>query len=296
MSDVVPAQRTALDTLYRRHLTLGSRYALLDFPDHANVGDSAIWLGELVMLRGITGRDPDYVCTWHDFDEQALRTACPDGIVFLHGGGNLGDIWPHHQQMRETVLERLRDRTVVQLPQSIHFRDASAAARFAGIAARHPQLTLYARDTASLAIAQQMVGTVAALAPDSAFALGGQARREPDVPVLALMRTDKERVDSTPALPAGTFVCDWLEDDDGLSGDHAALATARVARGLRLLSRGQTIATDRPHGHILALLLDIPHIVFDNDYGKIGRYVATWTRDSPRLLRALPSPPRSVAA
>jgi len=116
------------------------------------------------------------------------------------------------------------------------------------------------------------------------------------VPVLALMRTDKERVDSTPALPAGTFVCDWLEDDDGLSGDHAALATARVARGLRLLSRGQTIATDRLHGHILALLLDIPHIVFDNDYGKIGRYVATWTRDSPRLLRALPSPPRSVAA
>ncbi len=237
MSDVVAAQRAALDTLYRRHLTLGSRYALLDFPDHANVGDSAIWLGELVMLRGITGRDPDYVCTWHDFDEQALRDACPDGIVFLHGGGNLGDIWPHHQQLRETVLEQLRDRIVVQLPQSIHFRDASAAVRFAGIAARHPQLTLYARDTASLAIAQQMVGTVASLAPDSAFALGGQARREPDVPVLALMRTDKERVDKTPALPAGAFVCDWLEDDDHLTGDHAALATARVARGLRLLSR-----------------------------------------------------------
>ena len=133
MSDVVPAQRTALDTLYRRHLTLGSRYALLDFPDHANVGDSAIWLGELVMLRGITGRDPDYVCTWHDFDEQALRDACPDGIVFLHGGGNLGDIWPHHQQLRETVLEQLRDRIVVQLPSTSAMRRQRCASQ----ASRH---------------------------------------------------------------------------------------------------------------------------------------------------------------
>ena len=116
------------------------------------------------------------------------------------------------------------------------------------------------------------------------------------MPVLALMRTDKERVDTASPLPADAIVCDWLEDDDDLSGDHAALATARVARGLRLLSRGQTIATDRLHGHILALLLDIPHVVFDNDYGKIGRYVATWTQGSPRLLHALPSSPRSVAA
>ena len=288
MSDVIAVQRAALDSLYRRHLAMGSRYALLDFPDHANVGDSAIWLGELVMLRRITGREPDYVCTWHDFDERALRTACPDGIVFLHGGGNLGDIWSHHQQLRETVLDRLRDRTVVQLPQSIHFRDSSAAARFAAVAGGHPQLTLYARDTDSLALARHMVGSAAVLAPDSAFALGRQARGEADVPVLALMRTDKERVASAAALPPGAISCDWLEDDDDIDGDHATQAMARVARGLRLLSRGLTIVTDRLHGHILALLLDIPHVVRDNDYGKIGSYVATWTGDSPRLLAALP--------
>ncbi|RZM06107.1 MAG: exopolysaccharide biosynthesis protein, partial [Sphingomonas sp.] len=56
-SDHLGEQRTLLTALYRTHVAPGSRYALVDFPDHANVGDSAIWLGELAMLRQVTGRD-----------------------------------------------------------------------------------------------------------------------------------------------------------------------------------------------------------------------------------------------
>jgi len=283
MSDVVAAQRRALDRLYRRHLHPGSRYALLDFPDHANVGDSAIWLGELAAMRAVTGRDPAYVCTWHDFDEAALRAALPDGTIFLHGGGNLGDIWPHHQRLREHVLDRLTDRGIVQLPQSIHFGDADGAARFAAIAARHPDFHLYVRDRASLRIALEWAGPAATLAPDSAFALGRQPRVKADVPVLALLRTDAERGGDQPDLPAGALACDWLDDEEPMTGDHEARATARLHRGLRLLSRGETIVTDRLHGHILALLLGIPHAVRDNSYGKIADYVAAWTADSALL-------------
>ncbi len=286
MTDVIAAQQAALNDLYRRHVGPGGRYALLDFPDHANVGDSAIWLGELTMLRAITGREPDFVCTWHDFDEARLRRAAPDATIFLHGGGNLGDIWPHHQRLRETVLTRLRDRTVVQLPQSIHFGSGDAAARFAGIAAAHPDLTLYVRDRPSLTIAHGMIGERAMLAPDSAFALGRQSRGRPDVPLLALLRTDGEGVDPPMPIPADALVCDWLDEDAPVPGVHAAQAASRVARGLRLLSRGEAIITDRLHVHILALLLDIPHVVLDNSYGKIGRYMDAWTAASPRVRRA----------
>jgi pyruvyl transferase EpsO len=72
------------------------------------------------MLRAITGRAPDHVCTWDAFDADAFRRDSPAGVVFLHGGGNLGDIWPHHQHFREAMLAEFRDRTIVQLPQSIH--------------------------------------------------------------------------------------------------------------------------------------------------------------------------------
>ena len=124
---LISTHRDCLRQIYAQHLRWGSPYALVDFPDHANVGDSAIWLGELVLLRAITGRDPSYVSAWHDFDRDAFLHSCPDGPVLIHGGGNLGDLWSHHQRFRESLLTAFPDRTIVQLPQSIFFRDGGAA-------------------------------------------------------------------------------------------------------------------------------------------------------------------------
>lgn len=266
----------ALDQLYRAHVGPGDPYALVDFPDHANVGDSAIWLGEIAMLRGITGHEPAYVSTWHDFDAEAFRRACPTGTLFLHGGGNLGDIWPHHQQFREHILATVRDRAVVQLPQSIHFRNPDGVARFAGLATEHPDFTLYVRDRPSLDFASARLSCPTHLAPDSAFALGHQSRAPADCDVLMLLRTDDERRDHATMPSAGNTMVDWLEDDPDLPRAFTSQARARVDRGLRLLSRGRVIVTDRLHGHILADLLGIPHVVLDNDYGKIAAYLAAW--------------------
>ncbi|WP_298093134.1 polysaccharide pyruvyl transferase family protein [uncultured Sphingomonas sp.] len=268
--------RQILDQVYRTHVAPGDTYALVDFPDHANVGDSAIWLGEIAMLRAVTGRDPAYVSTWHDFDAEAFRRACPAGTLFLHGGGNLGDIWPHHQHFREQILADVRDRPVVQLPQSIHFRHPDNAARFATLAAAHPDFTLYVRDRPSVAFANSHLACSAHLASDSAFALGPQTRMPADCDVLMLLRTDDERRDHVAMPSASAVVVDWLDDEPGLPAFHEAQAKARVDRGLRLLSTGRVIVTDRLHGHILADLLGIPHVVLDNDYGKIAAYLAAW--------------------
>jgi pyruvyl transferase EpsO len=296
MTDVVTRQQVALRALYERHVGMGDRYALVDFPDHANVGDSAIWLGEIAMLRALTGRDPDYVATWDGFDAAAFRAASPEGVLFLHGGGNLGDIWRHHQQFRERLLGEVPDRTIVQLPQSIHFRSPDGIATFAALVGRHPDVHLYVRDRPSLALARRHCDCPIDLAPDSAFALGRQVRGEADCDVLMLLRTDDERVAHDSALVAGragTMAVDWLEDGalplprsgESRAEHYRRLATARVDRGLTLLSRGRRIVTDRLHAHILAILLDIPHTVLDNDYGKLSAYIAAWTADSPLLAR-----------
>ena len=279
--DHIAAQQAALRALYRRHVASGDAYALVDFPDHANVGDSAIWLGEVTLLRALTGRDPDYVSTWHDFDEAAFRQACPGGTLFLHGGGNLGDIWPHHQRFRETVLATIDDRPVVQLPQSIHFRSPAEADRFAMLASAHPDFTLYVRDARSLQFGQQRFACETHLAPDSAYALGSQPRGTADCEVLMLLRTDDESVGYALPAPDRATIVDWLDDGpDVPSGcDPAARhaqAANRVTRGLRLLSRGRVLVTDRLHGHILADLLGVPHVALDNDYGKLAAYLDAW--------------------
>ena len=276
-------QRALLDDLYRTHAAPGTPYALVDFPDHPNVGDSAIWLGEIACLRAASECRPVYVSTWHDFDADAFRSACPTGPLFLHGGGNLGDIWPHHQHFREALLAAIRDRPVVQLPQSILFRKPDEAGRFARLARDHPDFTLYVRDAASLAFARAHGIARAVLVPDSAIALGPQPRGGASQPLLMLLRRDDEARGDHAAHGV-----DWLEDDADLPAGTSpeareAQARARVARGLRLLSRGERVVTDRLHGQILCALLGVPHVVLDNDYGKIAAYRAAWPLPDPKV-------------
>jgi pyruvyl transferase EpsO len=67
---------------------------------------------------------------------------------------------------------------------------------------------------------------------------------------------------------------------------YEAAAKARVLRGCRLLSSGRVVITDRLHAHILCLLLGIPHSVLDNTYGKLGRFLDTWTGRAAGVHRA----------
>lgn len=294
-----------LDEIVGIHATTG--FALLDFPNHANVGDSAIWEGELRLLRRLSGANPGYVCSFHNFDERKMRACVPEGTVFLHGGGNFGDIWNHHQSFREDVILRLRDRKIVQLPQSIHYGDAGRIAQTARAIDMHPDFTLLVRDLPSLELARRHFDCAVHLCPDSAFAIGARAASPGRIDALVMLRTDKEAV-SNAGLPSGLIAEDWLLDDTAAvrrakaagairawsalspgttrARAYAAAAHHRVERGFRQLARGRAIVTDRLHVHILSLLLGRPHAVLDNQYGKIGRFMEAFTGQSPLVHRA----------
>lgn len=303
-TQVIDDQRSRLESLYRSHVSSGSEYALVDFPDHANVGDSAIWVGEIEILKSITGREPVYVSRHDNFDLSQFNKACPEGVLFIHGGGNLGDIWPHHQIFREFLLTHVKGHPIVQLPQSAKFRDESGIKRFAAIVAAHPNFHLYVRDTASLEFANTNLSCKVDLTPDSAIGMGAQKRESPICSTLMLLRTDDEQAGydfGELESIADAEITDWLIDSPQLLKNkrfrrravrlwsridsnrmrvrwYNYLANERVNRGLSLLSRGRYVITDRLHGHILCTLLDIPHVALDNDYGKVSGYIASWTK------------------
>jgi pyruvyl transferase EpsO len=126
----------------------------------------------------------------------------------------------------------------------------------------------------------------------------------PSRPLTWLARTDKEATgDPWPADAAGIRT-DWLEEPESvlrgltdrlidlvrrhprssvlrrcLSRIYTPVARARLRRGCSILSRGRVVITDRLHGHILSVLLGIPHVVHDNTYGKLSSFHRTWTSD-----------------
>ena len=299
--------------------------ALLDFPDHGNVGDSAIWSGEVVALRAL-GVEVVYLATYMSFSAEVLRARMPEGVILIHGGGNFGTVWPECQAHREEVLGQFKDYRIVQLPQSIHYADGESLARTRAVIAGHPDFTMLVRDEPSRALSENELGARTVLCTDSAFFLHGSlARDRPVVDILALARTDKERV----ALDLGGLlaatgcsfeIVDWLDEPMTsarrlagrlwprsmgrlarlpgffglLKSAWDAVSRARIRRGCKLLSRGRVVVTDRLHAHILCTMLGIPHVVLDNNYGKVQNFIASWTHGNPLVHRAA-TPEAAVA-
>lgn len=303
---VIVAQGARLKEVIGKLVLPKTQYALVDFPDHSNVGDSAIWLGEIRLLAELTGNNPAYVSTVESFDADKLEKAVPNGPILIHGGGNFGDIWRKHQDFREAILKRFKDRLIVQLPQSIKFHAESSIKQCAEIIGEHPNFHLLVRDEPSLELAQQNFSCTTHLVPDAAFALGHLKRPiKPRHTLFMLLRTDSERAtyDREPFNSANAISDDWLVESTNFrkySKLRAALealikgactqeqrrlvyyqilATGRLNRGLRMLSSGERVITDRLHAHILSTLLDIPHVALDNNYGKVSGYINAWTKE-----------------
>ena len=308
-----------IDELLGSLLPHGRRVALVNFPNHRNAGDPALWLGARAALDRI-GAEVVYRASWASYDPVSLRRALGDGTILLQAGGNFGDLYPGRQQAtRERILSELADVPTVQLPQSVHFEDPTNLERMRRLCDRHADLTLMVRDRASLDLVEAHFDVPTQLCPDLSMALGPLATpRRPSVDVVWLARNDPERRDEQPPVPsdsASIRIVDWLDDLDhepaaplldrvaaGVNrrllaryeagsplsrrtgrldaATYDRLARRWVVRGLHVLSEGRVVVTDRLHGHLLALLMGTPHVVLDNSIGKVGAYIATWTHST----------------
>ena len=287
------------------------RIVLLDAPDHPNVGDQAILLGELAFLRRHFPSARLHVASYTTYHAGLAETVRGADVVFLHGGGNFGDIWPTHHEFRLHILETYRQQRLIQFPQSISFSDDAVLQRTRAAIAACSSFHLLARDRRALAFAREQFDCPVTLCPDMAFAMGPLSPRRPSLDVFCLFRTDKEVLEQKAEAVARHLteaglsheMGDWLDESrsakylHGLMrrvskrrvapgavasyGSHAFefYARSRLKRGIAMLSRGELVLTDRLHGFILSTLLGRRRIVWDSLDGKIGAFHASWLED-----------------
>jgi len=296
--------------------------ALVDFPAHTNVGDAAIWLGELKAMARLRLR-VRYTCHFESYRPDRLRRVLgPDGVILLHGGGNFGDLWPPHHALRERVLSDFPDRPVVQLPQTMCFRSEETLERARRVLDAHPRLTLLLRDERSLAAARDTFASPSRLCPDAAFLLEpAHLAPPPEAGMLWLLRLDHEsNLDEETRTMAESV--NWLAERRGrlhslarrldavALGDgatarmagaaaahvHLRLARRRLRRGYGLVTSAKVVISDRLHVHVLCLLSGVPHVILEDRYGKVRSFIETWTAPSPLVrFAADPEEARAVA-
>ncbi|WP_016952105.1 polysaccharide pyruvyl transferase family protein [Anabaena sp. PCC 7108] len=171
--------------------------ALLNYPDHLNLGDHLIWLGTVIYLTDVLKTKINYTSSIADFSPTVMEKKIGKSPIFLHGGGNLGDLWPIHQQFREQIITKYQDRPIIILPQSILFNNLDNLQKTANIFNSHPNLTIFVRDDRSYQIAKESFDKCRVIkSPDMAFQLlnspGVSTNRQPKQSILFLCRKDKE--------------------------------------------------------------------------------------------------------
>jgi pyruvyl transferase EpsO len=65
-----------------------------------------------------------------------------------------------------------------------------------------------------------------------------------------------------------------------------AWAEVYAGRGFHVLSLGQVVITDRLHGHLMAMLLNLPHLLLNDGSGRNWSYYETWTKNNARCRLA----------
>jgi exopolysaccharide biosynthesis predicted pyruvyltransferase EpsI len=292
----------------------GTTVALLDAPNQRNVGDSMIWAGEVEYFKALD-LNVVHVTDLESYDQTAVRSVLPtDGVILIHGGGNVGDLWRGHQRHREQIARDFRDHRIVQLPQSVWFAEEKYAVNANRILGAHPDFTLLVRDHETEArAAAQLPDVPRRFCWDMALGWTPSVRRtRPRTPsVLLLARTDHEGRSNLADLDLSglghpTMVRDWTSAELDTLGWRLARLIPKTARrwprlkrsrlfrpllqasftwinranvrsGVRLYEGRRLVVVDRLHAHILALLMGIDHVLLDNSYRKLGAVFDDYT-------------------
>ena len=184
------------------------RVLLMGTPRHGNLGDQAIVMGELYLLRQCY---PEYEIIevsadmlrdknrwiWNVLHIEDLISK--NDTIFLHGGGNLGTIWPGEERIRTYVINHFVNNRIIIMPQSIYWgNDESARQKIASVYNAHPDLHLLCRDEMSYLRAKETFSKVHLyLLPDAVTAFYRHLPIKCDSKrcgVLLALRNDAEKV------------------------------------------------------------------------------------------------------
>ena len=281
---------------------IDSNYVLLDVPYYTNIGDTLIWEGTKHFLKDI----PHKCLYTASVETYKFRPLPQDTVILMQGGGNFGDIWRRHQDLRLEIIKAYPNNKIIILPQTVFYKDHAVFQEDAKIFNSHKNLHICARDTVSLEYLQQSLTCNLLLVPDMAFCITDKllkkySKKEGDR-ALFLKRNDTEFCEydfgaHITEESAMLDTCDWPTMDRNYKTTDFMYKLMRkkrtperlpdiyanrifrpflIKKGIEFVSQYKKVYTTRLHVAILSLLLGKEIVFFDNSYGKNSSFFDTW--------------------
>jgi pyruvyl transferase EpsO len=299
----------AVQMAFRERLSTvvdNKRVAYVDTPIHKNFGDTLIYLGARRLLSLAGAGSVNYFSAHEVVRNPDILGSEDPEVILLHGGGNFGDLYELHQEVRRLVVDTYPHRDKLLMPQSVHYGgDVGSRDRQSFSNARN--FTVFVRDHVSRTLMLEEFGLDAELWPDTAHVLSDVVAKHLPSPTvtredrLFFLRKDTEISEANPQeLDAVRHqALDWVDFFSSTERFRIRWTPAllrSVARAPGLLARihrswahsmeakladithrfaGYShCTTDRLHGAIFASMVGLEVKAYDNSYGKLSRYFA----------------------
>lgn len=264
----------------------GRNLFLIGTSDRSNIGDHAIAQAETRFFQRFFPDENVVEITGDHYRLQApaiKKLIQKDDILFITGGGFLGDLWMDEERMVRDVISSFPDNLIIVLPQTIYFIDKfgehNEYVNSRRVYGAHKKLFIFARDKKSYDILSEMIGhDRTALFPDMALYLNNcpVVPRDQKLALLCL-RKDRESCLKTEVanelrkhlIELGFVIRETSTLDprgDILLKDR----DQRIAEKLNEFAGAGLLVTDRLHGMLLAKAVCTPVVALDNESKKVS--------------------------
>lgn len=250
-------------------------------PQYVNYGDHLIAFSETEFFKkqyGISVLDLNY--TFFDlWKTYAVKKVSTDAVVWVTGGGYIGDLWPESHQMVENVIDAFPFNKIVFAPQTTYYSDVESdeAKRFVQKVNDHGQCVFFAREKNTYALLKRM-GISSVLAPDFGLLLQNDFALNDGADYISFcFREDQERLLSSAArtmLETALAEYQLPFHDVLMAKQHREIpAWSRkmfIHKKMREYAKSLVTVTDRLHCMVFCALTGTPCVVMDNKSKKIS--------------------------
>lgn len=256
---------------------------LMGVPHHNNLGDHAITIAE---KKYIEDNFTEY--KYFEISEETIEECIykitdyieDEDIIFLHGGGNLGDEYLYVENGRRKVIELLPNNRIIIFPQTIYFSDTKSGKeeleKTKEIYSKHKNLTIIARESTSFEIMKKEFPNNRVIqTPDIVLYLDETKSTSKRKGLLFIFRGDIEaNVSTEERLYMENIAKEYfkqIEFDDTAKGPNILEKDRekKLEEMLEKYRKSELVITDRLHGMIFAAITSTPCISLDNYNHKI---------------------------
>ena len=276
----------------------------LQTPEHCNIGDLAIAYFSRKFLSDIFPNNIILEYTYNDIlgaNNLIQKFINSKDIIFLHGGGNLGNLYLNEEILRREIIKYYRKNRIIILPQSIYWTEDEEGEKELEISKRiyssHNNLTIFARDKKSYKFAKEyFYNNKVFLMPDIVL-YKQNINNHTDLikrkDVIFLLRKDKEKIINDNIINSMKDYINYIGSNYDISDTHLqedinisiSERESYIFNILYKLLNYKLCVTDRFHGVIFSYLTNTPCIVFNSLDHKI-EYGVKWFENVEWIYKA----------